>query len=104
MIMEKEKDITGTHSADEKKKNKKSIDEKIQALKNKLKSAEQEKKEMLQRKGVLIWRKIKPSFFQDERILYELLENTEKSEILVTKIERIIQELFSDYVKKGGEE
>ncbi|SRR3712207_1562794 len=99
MIMEKEKDTTEMNSNEEQKKNKKTIDEKIQDLKSKLKSAEQQKKEMLQRKGVLIWRKIKPSFFQDERILYDLLEQDDKMGILVEKVEHIIKQLFPTYIR-----
>lgn len=97
--MDKKKDTTEINSSEEQKK-KKTIDEKIQDLKTKLKSAEQQKREMLQRKGVFIWRKIKPSFFQDERILYDLLEKEEKMEILIKKVEDTIQQLFPDYVKK----
>lgn len=44
MIMEKEKDTTEMNSNEEQKKNKKTIDEKIQDLKSRLKSAEQQKK------------------------------------------------------------
>ena len=99
MIMEKEKDTTEMNSNEEQKKNKKTIDEKIQDLKSRLKSAEQQKKEMLQRKGVLIWRKIKPSFFQDERILYDLLEKDDKMGILIEKVEHIIKQLFPTYIR-----
>ena len=99
MIMEKEKDTTEMNSNEEQKKNKKTIDEKIQDLKSRLKSAEQQKKEMLQRKGVLIWRKIKPSFFQDERILYDLLEQDAKMGILIEKVEYIIKQLFPTYIR-----
>ncbi len=99
MIMEKEKDTTEMNSNEEQKKNKKTIDEKIQDLKSRLKSAEQQKKEMLQRKGVLIWRKIKPSFFQDERILYDLLEQDDKMGILIEKVEHIIKQLFPTYIR-----
>lgn len=102
--MEKEKDITEINSSEEQKKNKKTIDEKIKDLKSKLKSAEQQKKEMLQRKGVLIWRKIKPSFFQDERILYDLLENDQKMKLLEKKIEEMIKQLFPAYVREDKDD
>lgn len=100
MIMEKEKDTTEMNSNEEQKKNKKTIDEKIQDLKSRLKSAEQQKKEILQRKGVQIWRRMKPSFFRNERILYELLEDEGKMALLVKKVEELVQELFPDYVKE----
>ncbi|KYM42236.1 hypothetical protein [Fusobacterium necrophorum] len=99
--MEKEKEIIDTTLPEDKKKNKKSIDEKIQELKTKLKSVEQQKKELLQRKGVQIWKRMKPSFFQNERILYDLLEDEEKMALLVNKVEEIVQQLFPDYIREG---
>lgn len=89
---------------EEKTKKKKNIDEKIETLTEKLKKLEAEKKKILQRKGLVIWTKVKPLFFIDELLIENLSQNKEKQEKLKIEINKILEKLYPEIYKRHKEE
>lgn len=73
---------------------KKTLDEKIEESKLKLKNLEELKRQAIQRKGRNIWKKIKCLFLEDEDILEELLNDKEKIEVLKNDIEDSLNKIF----------
>lgn len=85
---------------EEKVKKKKSLDEKIENLKDKLKNMEAEKKRLLQRKGLVIWNKIKPLFFIDESVIEDLSQDKEKLEKFKNDISKVLEKHYPKIYKE----
>lgn len=80
---------------------KKTIDEKIEELREKLKLAELEKKKTIERKGKNLWAKIKSIFLTDENIIDEILNDPEKLENLKKAIINFLE--LEERKKNKGE-
>lgn len=74
------------------KNKKKTIDEKIEELREKLKLAELEKKKSIERKGKNLWLKIKSLFLTEENVVDEILNEPEKLENLKKSIINFLKE------------
>ncbi|EGQ79096.1 cell division protein FtsQ [Fusobacterium animalis ATCC 51191] len=71
-------------------KKKKTYDQKIEEYTEKLKIAQREKKEFIEKKGRQLWTKIKTPFMEKERAIETLLVDKDKLNILVEGIKKIL--------------
>ena len=71
-------------------KKKKTYDQKIEEYTEKLKIAQREKKEFIEKKGRQLWTKIKTPFMEKEKAIEILLVDKDKLNILVEGIKKIL--------------
>ena len=69
---------------------KKTYDQKIEEYMEKLKTAQKEKKEFIEKKGRQLWTKIKTPFMEKEKAIEILLVDKDKLNILVEGIKKIL--------------
>ena len=73
-----------------KSKKKKTYDQKIEEYTEKLKIAQREKKEFIEKKGRQLWTKLKTPFIEKEKAIEILLVDKDKLNILVEGIKKIL--------------
>ena len=71
-------------------KKRKTYDQKIEEYTEKLKIAQREKKEFIEKKGRQLWTKIKTPFMEKEKAIEILLVDKDKLNILVEGIKKIL--------------
>ena len=71
-------------------KKKKTYDQKIEEYTEKLKIAQREKKEFIEKKGRQLWTKLKTPFMEKEKAIEILLIDKDKLNILVEGIKKIL--------------
>ena len=71
-------------------KKKKTYDQKIEEYTEKLKIAQREKKEFIEKKGRPLWTKLKTPFMEKEKAIEILLVDKDKLNILVEGIKKIL--------------
>ena len=71
-------------------KKKKTYDQKIEEYTEKLKIAQREKKEFIEKKGRKLWTKLKTPFMEKEKAIEILLVDKDKLNILVEGIKKIL--------------
>ena len=71
-------------------KKKKTYDQKIEEYTKKLKIAQREKKEFIEKKGRQLWTKLKTPFMEKEKAIEILLVDKDKLNILVEGIKKIL--------------
>ena len=71
-------------------KKKKTYDQKIEEYTEKLKIAQREKKEFIEKKGRQLWTKLKTPFMEKEKAIENLLVDKDKLNILVEGIKKIL--------------
>ena len=71
-------------------KKKKNYDQKIEEYTEKLKIAQREKKEFIEKKGRQLWTKLKTPFMEKEKAIEILLVDKDKLNILVEGIKKIL--------------
>ena len=71
-------------------KKKKTYDQKIEEYTEKLKIAQREKKEFIEKKGRQLWTKLKTPFIEKEKAIEILLVDKEKLNIWVEGIKKIL--------------
>ena len=71
-------------------KKKKTYDQKIEEYTEKLKIAQREKKEFIEKKGRQLWTKLKTTFIEKEKAIEILLVDKDKLNILVEGIKKIL--------------
>ena len=71
-------------------KKKKTYDKKIEEYTEKLKIAQREKKEFIEKKGRQLWTKLKTPFMEKEKAIEILLVDKDKLNILVESIKKIL--------------
>ena len=71
-------------------KKKKTYDQKIEENTEKLKIAQREKKEFIEKKGRQLWTKLKSPFMEKEKAIEILLVDKDKLNILVEGIKKIL--------------
>ena len=71
-------------------KKKKTYDQKIEEYTEKLKIAQREKKEFIEKKGRQLWTKLKAPFMEKEKAIEILLVDKDKLNILVEGIKKIL--------------
>ena len=71
-------------------KKKKTYDQKIEEYTEKLKIAQREKKEFIEKKGRQLWTKLKIPFMEKEKAIEILLVDKDKLNILVEGIKKIL--------------
>ena len=71
-------------------KKKKTYDQKIEEYTEKLKIAQREKKEFIEKKGRQLWTKLKTPFIEKEKAIEILLVDKDKLNILVEGIKKIL--------------
>ena len=71
-------------------KKKKTYDQKIEEYTEKLKIAQREKKEFIEKKGRQLWTKLKSPFMEKEKAIETLLVDKDKLNILVEGIKKIL--------------
>ena len=71
-------------------KKKKTYDQKIEEYTEKLKIAQREKKEFIEKKGRQLWTKLKTPFMEKEKAIEILLVDKDKINILVEGIKKIL--------------
>ncbi|KXA24042.1 hypothetical protein [Fusobacterium nucleatum] len=71
-------------------KKKKTYDQKIEEYTEKLKIAQREKKEFIEKKGRQLWTKLKAPFMEKEKAIETLLVDKDKLNILVEGIKKIL--------------
>ncbi|WP_336162067.1 hypothetical protein [Fusobacterium polymorphum] len=71
-------------------KKKKTYDQKIEEYTEKLKIAQREKKEFIEKKGRQLWTKLKTPFMEKEKAIEILLVDKDKLNILVESIKKIL--------------
>ena len=71
-------------------KKKKTYDQKIEEYTEKLKIAQREKKEFIEKKGRQLWTKLKTPFMEKEKAIEILLVDKDKLNILVEGIKKIL--------------
>lgn len=71
-------------------KKKKTYDQKIEEYTEKLKIAQREKKEFIEKKGKQLWTKLKTPFMEKEKAIEILLVDKDKLNILVEGIKKIL--------------
>lgn len=71
-------------------KKKKTYDQKIEEYTEKLKIAQREKKEFIEKKGRQLWTKLKSPFMEKEKAIEILLVDKDKLNILVEGIKKIL--------------
>ena len=69
---------------------KKNYDQKIEEYTEKLKIAQREKKEFIEKKGRQLWTKLKTPFMEKEKAIEILLVDKDKLNILVEGIKKIL--------------
>ena len=69
---------------------KKTYDQKIEEYTEKLKIAQREKKEFIEKKGRQLWTKLKTPFMEKEKAIEILLVDKDKLNILVEGIKKIL--------------
>ncbi|CDA08428.1 MULTISPECIES: hypothetical protein [Fusobacterium] len=79
-------------------KKKKTYDQKIEEYTEKLKIAQREKKEFIEKKGRQLWTKIKTPFMEKERAIETLLVDKDKLNILVEGIKKILDSFSFEVV------
>ena len=79
-------------------KKKKTYDQKIEEYTEKLKIAQREKKEFIEKKGRQLWTKIKTPFMEKERAIETLLVEKDKLNILVEGIKKILDSFSFEVV------
>ena len=72
---------------------KKTLDQKIEEYTEKLRIAQRDKKEFIEKKGKQLWTKIKTPFMEKERAIETLLVDKNKLNILVEGIKKILESL-----------
>ena len=82
-------------------KKKKTYDQKIEEYTEKLKIAQREKKEFIEKKGRQLWTKLKTPFMEKEKAIEILLVDKDKLNILVEGIKKILDS-FSFEVSEIG--
>ena len=71
-------------------KKKKTYDQKIEEYTEKVKIAQREKKEFIEKKGRQLWTKLKTPFMEKEKAIEILLVDKDKLNILVEGIKKIL--------------
>ena len=71
-------------------KKKKTYDQKIEEYTEKLKIAQREKREFIEKKGRQLWTKLKTPFMEKEKAIEILLVDKDKLNILVEGIKKIL--------------
>lgn len=71
-------------------KKKKTYDQKIEEYTEKLKIAQREKKEFIEKKGRQLWTKLKTPFMEKEKAIEILLVDKDRLNILVEGIKKIL--------------
>lgn len=74
-------------------KKKKTYDQKIEEYTEKLKIAQREKKEFIEKKGRQLWTKIKTPFMEKEKAIEILLVDKDKFNVLYEGIKKILDSL-----------
>lgn len=74
-------------------KKKKTYDQKIEEYTEKLKIAQREKKEFIEKKGRQLWTKIKTPFIEKEKAIEILLVDKDKFNVLYEGIKKILDSL-----------
>ena len=72
---------------------KKSYDQKIEEYMEKLKTAQREKKEFIEKKGRQLWTKIKTPFMEKEKSIEVLLMDKDKLNIVINEITKVLDSL-----------
>ena len=74
-------------------KKKKTYDQKIEEYTEKLKIAQREKKEFIEKKGRQLWTKLKTPFMEKEKAIETLLVDKDKFNVLFEGIKKILDSL-----------
>ena len=74
-------------------KKKKTYDQKIEEYTEKLKIAQREKKEFIEKKGRQLWTKLKSPFMEKETAIETLLVDKDKFNVLFEGIKKILDSL-----------
>ena len=74
-------------------KKKKTYDHKIEEYTEKLKIAQREKKEFIEKKGRQLWTKLKSPFMEKEKAIETLLVDKDKFNVLFEGIKKILDSL-----------
>mgnify|MGYP000893831591 FL=1 len=74
-------------------KKKKTYDQKIEEYTEKLKIAQREKKEFIEKKGRQLWTKLKTPFMEKEKAIEILLVDKDKFNVLFEGIKKILDSL-----------
>ena len=77
---------------------KKNYDQKIEEYTEKLKIAQREKKEFIEKKGRQLWTKIKSPFMEKEKAIETLLVDKDKFNVLFEGIKKILDSLTFEVV------
>lgn len=72
---------------------KKTYDQKIEEYMEKLKTAQKEKKEFIEKKGRQLWTKIKTPFMEKEKSIEVLLMDKDKLNIVINEITKVLDSL-----------
>lgn len=72
---------------------KKTYDQKIEEYMEKLKIAQREKKEFIEKKGRQLWTKIKTPFMEKEKSIEVLLMDKDKLNIVISEITKVLDSL-----------
>ncbi|EHI77780.1 hypothetical protein HMPREF9093_01753 [Fusobacterium sp. oral taxon 370 str. F0437] len=72
---------------------KKTYDQKIEEYTEKLKIAQREKKEFIEKKGRQLWTKIKTPFMEKEKAIEVLLVDKDKLNVVIDKIKKVLDSL-----------
>ena len=72
---------------------KKTYDQKIEEYMEKLKTAQREKKEFIEKKGRQLWTKIKTPFMEKEKSIEVLLMDKDKLNIVINEITKVLDSL-----------
>ena len=72
---------------------KKTYDQKIEEYMEKLKTAQREKKEFIEKKGRQLWTKIKTPFMEKEKSIEVLLIDKDKLNIVINEITKVLDSL-----------
>ena len=72
---------------------KKTYDQKIEEYMEKLKTAQKEKKEFIEKKGRQLWTKIKTPFMEKEKSIEILLMDKDKLNIVINEITKVLDSL-----------
>ena len=77
---------------------KKNYDQKIEEYTEKLKIAQREKKEFIEKKGRQLWSKLKTPFMKKEKAIETLLVDKDKFNVLFEGIKKILDSLTFEVV------
>ena len=72
---------------------KKTYDQKIEEYMEKLKTAQREKKEFIEKKGRQLWTKIKTPFMEKKKSIEVLLMDKDKLNIVINEITKVLDSL-----------